>query len=168
MRRAGLLLTAVGLLCWVTACASPDRPEAVWTGPTASGGSTPSAGSDTPAGATPAPVPPTPRPSRSTPTPPPATARPEPTRPAATPPGGGDVPGPLPWGGRTLTGTVERDGGCTMLLVGERRWALTGDVAAGLTPGDRVTVHGGVAPRPAACGDRDLAQALAVNRVEPA
>ncbi|MGN9779630.1 hypothetical protein ACTMS0_28325 [Micromonospora sp. H33] len=117
MRRAAVLLTAVGLLCWLTACSSsPDTPAA---GP-------------------------------------------------GSPSGTGEVPGPLPFGERRLTGTVERAGDCTMLLVGERRWALTGDVAAGLRPGARVTVRGNLATRPAACGDRDLAQTVAVTRVDPA
>ncbi|MER7457670.1 DUF5818 domain-containing protein [Micromonospora sp. NPDC126480] len=81
---------------------------------------------------------------------------------------GGELPGPLPFGARTLTGTVERVGDCTMLLVGGRRWALTGDVAAALSPGDRVTVRGHLAPRPAACGEWDLAQTVAVIRADPA
>lgn len=85
-----------------------------------------------------------------------------------SPSGSDDLPGPLPFGERTLTGTVQRVGHCTMLVVGERRWALTGDVAAALRPGVRVTVRGNLAPRPAACGDRDLAQTVAVVRADPA
>ncbi|RSM69493.1 hypothetical protein DMB66_10870 [Actinoplanes sp. ATCC 53533] len=80
----------------------------------------------------------------------------------------GDVPGPLPWGARTLTGVVERSGECTMLLVGGRRWALTGPEAAALSPGAKVTVRGNLTTRPAGCGDRDLAQTVAVTRVETA
>ncbi|MEU8298631.1 DUF5818 domain-containing protein [Micromonospora sp. NPDC048909] len=159
MRRAGLLLTAVGLVCWVTACASSDLPEAGQS----PAGSTAPAETTPPAAASPSP------PAGSTPPPPPTTRRPVPSRPAAPlPSSGGDVPAPLPWGGRTLTGTVERAGECTMLLVGEHRWALTGAAAADLRPGDRVTVHGNVAPRSAACGERALPRAVAVNRVEPA
>ncbi|WP_157547880.1 hypothetical protein [Micromonospora sp. ATCC 39149] len=63
---------------------------------------------------------------------------------------------------------MERSGGCTTLLVGTRRWALTGEAAEALNPGDRVTVHGALVPRPAACADRDLAQTVAVARVDPA
>ncbi|MFI6262708.1 DUF5818 domain-containing protein [Micromonospora sp. NPDC051006] len=159
MRRAGLLLTAVGLVCWVTACASSDLPAA----------GQPPAGSTAPAGATPPPAASPSPPARATPPPPPTTARPAPSRSATPPPSsGGDVPGALPWGGRTLTGTVERAGECTMLLVGEDRWALTGAAAADLRPGDRVTVHGNVSNRSAACGERALPRAVAVNRVEPA
>ncbi|MCM0677412.1 DUF5818 domain-containing protein [Micromonospora phytophila] len=87
---------------------------------------------------------------------------------APSPPDGGELPGPLPWGGRTLTGTVERVGECTMLLVGARRWALAGSAAQALSPGARVTVHGNLTTRPAACGDLELAQTVAVRRVEPA
>ncbi|PZF99044.1 hypothetical protein [Micromonospora deserti] len=146
MRRVGLLVTAVGLLWWVAACTAPDPPEVTGGASTAPSGPPPSAGS----------------------TAPPATGGPGgPTAPPSSP-GGGEVPGPLPWGGRTLTGTVERVDGCTVLLVGERRWALTGAAAAALRPGDRITVHGGLTPRPAACGDPDVSDALAVNRVEPA
>ncbi|MDM4719082.1 hypothetical protein QTQ03_05530 [Micromonospora sp. WMMA1363] len=86
--------------------------------------------------------------------------------PPPTPSPGGDAVG-MPFGPRTLTGTVERAGDCTMLLVGERRWALTGEAAAALRPGTRVTIRGNLAPRPAACGDRDLAQTVAVTRVDP-
>jgi hypothetical protein len=78
------------------------------------------------------------------------------------------VPGPLPWGTRTLTGVVERSGDCTMLVVGRRRWALTGPKAAALSPGEKVTVRGSLDTRPAGCGDRDLAQTLAVARATPA
>jgi hypothetical protein len=88
--------------------------------------------------------------------------------PAGTPPpvDGAEVPGPLPWGPRTLTGIVERSGDCTLLLVGGRRWALTGEAAATLSQGDRVTVRGSLTTRSAACAD--LAQAIAVARVDPA
>ncbi|SCG48359.1 hypothetical protein GA0070609_2058 [Micromonospora echinaurantiaca] len=157
MRRAFLLLTAIGLGWSMTACSAGDASDPAATG------QPPSA---PPSAATPSPGGPTPPVER-----PPATAppRPTPSPPAATPPpGGGEVPGPLPFGARTLTGTVERAGDCTMLLVGERRWALTGEVAAALRPGARVTVRGNVAPRPAACGDRDLAQTVAVTRADPA
>ncbi|MER7893117.1 hypothetical protein ABTX15_25180 [Micromonospora sp. NPDC094482] len=157
MRRAGLLLTAVGLVCGVTACASSNPPAA----------GQPPAGSTAPGETTPPPAASPSPPARSTP--PPTTDRSAPSRSATPPPSsGGDVPGALPWGGRTLTGTVERVGGCTMLLVGEDRWALTGAVAAELRPGDRVTVHGNPSTRSAACGEQALPRAVAVNRVEPA
>ncbi|MEW2385972.1 DUF5818 domain-containing protein [Micromonospora sp. NPDC047707] len=151
MRRTSVLLTAVGLLCWLSACSSaPDVPQPGASGPSAAG--TPPA----PSG-------------------PAATARPGPSGPpggpsaAPVPSGTGELPGPLPFGARTLTGTVERAGECTMLLVGERRWALSGDAAAALRPGARVTVRGTIAPLPAGCGDReDLAQTVAVTRVDPA
>ncbi|MFI5486187.1 hypothetical protein ACIBXA_17805 [Micromonospora echinaurantiaca] len=153
MRRASVLLAAVGLLCWLTACsAAPDLPEVSGTPtPLPSGSGKPPRPSPSGTGEVPAP---SPSGSGEVPVP--------------SPSGSGEVPGPLPFGARTLTGTVERAGDCTMLLVGERRWALTGDVAAALRPGARVTVRGNVAPRPAACGDRDLAQTVAVTRADPA
>ncbi|MGS2616683.1 hypothetical protein ACVCAH_19455 [Micromonospora sp. LZ34] len=135
MRRASVLLTAIGLVWTMTACSTGEAPEPASTG-----------------------QPPT--------APPPSAAGPSAAAPS--PPGGGEVPGPLPWGGRTLTGTVERAGDCTMLLVGAQRFALTGEVAATLSPGAQVTVHGALTSRPAACGERELAQTMAVNRVEPA
>lgn len=98
----------------------------------------------------------------------PSGVRPSVASPSVPPAPSGDVPGPLPWGARTLTGVVERSGDCTMLLVGGRRWALTGPAAAALSPGAKVTVRGNLTTRPAGCGDRDLAQTVAVTRAEPA
>ncbi|MFI7576030.1 hypothetical protein [Micromonospora sp. NPDC049497] len=165
MRRIPVLLTALGLLCWLTACSTTDDPRAQ------PGGSPPPAGSGPAVPSPPAgtgsvvPSPPAGTGSAPVPASPPAGSVGPPAPPQ---PGGGEVPGPLPFGERTLTGTVERVGDCTMLLVGERRWALTGDAAATLRPGSRVTVRGAVAPLPPACADRDLAQTVAVARVEPA
>jgi hypothetical protein len=55
-----------------------------------------------------------------------------------------------------------------MLVVGKRRWALTGKAVGALVPGAKVTVRGNLAARPPACGDRELAQTVLVNRVDPA
>ncbi|TDC43855.1 hypothetical protein [Micromonospora sp. KC213] len=161
MRRASIVLTAVGVLVLMTACGLAGdpglRPAVPPTGPPpprkASTIEPPPAGGSGVA-------PPT-NPGGSA-------GRPSPDRGggAPPPPSGGEIPGGLPWGGRTLTGTVKRSGGCTMLVVGTRRWALTGAAAEALNPGDRVTVHGALAPRPAACADRDLAQTVAVARVD--
>ncbi|TWJ22165.1 DUF5818 domain-containing protein [Micromonospora endolithica] len=163
MRRVPLLLAAIGLLCWLTACSSaPQRSESSpGTSPPPSGSGPvvpPSAGST---GSPPVSVPPPPAAST---VPPEATGGP----PGAPPTTAGEVPGPLPFGNRTLTGTVERAGECTVLVVGARRWALTGDPVAALRPGSRVTVRGAVTPMPASCTDPELTQAVAVNRVEPA
>jgi hypothetical protein len=155
MRRATVVLSLVGLLLSMVACGSGDpSDDAPGVQPPIVSPSIEPAPSATPTSATP-----TAAPSRSLP-----------VGPAGTPPpaGSGDVPGPLPWGGRTLTGVVERSGDCTMLLVGGRRWALTGEAAATLSPGERVTVQGSLTTRPAACADRDLAQTVAVARVDPA
>ncbi|TDC85758.1 hypothetical protein E1193_01500 [Micromonospora sp. KC606] len=163
MRRASIVLTAVGVLLLMTACGlggDPGPRRAV--PPTGSPPSSPAPTVESPpAGGS----------GVATPTDPVGSAgRPSPGRTGVAPPSppGGEVPGGLPWSGRTLTGTVERSGGCTTLLVGTRRWALTGEAAEALSPGDRVTVHGALAPRPAACADRDLAQSVAVARVDPA
>ncbi|MGN9810108.1 hypothetical protein ACTMSW_12215 [Micromonospora sp. BQ11] len=163
MRRIPVLLTALGLLCWLTACTTGGDDQRAQPG-----------GSPPPAGTGSAVPSPTAVPGSAVPSPPAATgpasvpASPPAGSAVPSPPGGGEVPGPLPFGERTLTGIVERAGDCTMLLVGERRWALTGDAATSLRPGSRVTVRGAVAPMPPACADRDLAQTVAVARVEPA
>lgn len=56
---------------------------------------------------------------------------------------------------RTLTGVVERDGGCTVLVVGERRWPLAGDLASSLTAGSRVSVTGNLTQVPPSCAGED-------------
>jgi hypothetical protein len=74
--------------------------------------------------------------------------------------------------GRTLSGTVQRTGSCTILVVrpgqgpgqGSRRWALTGAVAAGLRVGQSVTVSGHVTPAPPACDGLPVTQAMRVTR----
>ncbi len=162
MRRATVVLSVLGLL-WQTAACSSDGPSTDPSGvqPSVVSPSVPPAPSGTQASE---PAPP------ETAGPPPRVppSRSRPGSPAAPPAPSGDVPGPLPWGARTLTGVVERSGDCTMLLVGKRRWALTGPAAAALRPGDKVTVRGSLTTRPAACGDQDLAQTVAVTRVRPA
>ena len=84
----------------------------------------------------------------------------------ATPPAE-EVPGALPWGARTLTGVVERSGGCTVLVARQRRWVLTGKAVATLVPGAKVTVRGNLTTRPDGCGEADGVQAVAVTRVNP-
>ncbi|EEP70517.1 conserved hypothetical protein [Micromonospora sp. ATCC 39149] len=162
MRRASIVLTAVGLLVLMTACSLGGDP-----GPRPA---VPATGPPPPSKAPTIEPPPAGGSGVAPPTNPGGLAgRPSPRRTGSPlPPSGGDIPGGLPWGGRTLTGAVERSGGCTTLLVGTRRWALTGEAAEALNPGDRVTVHGALVPRPAACADRDLAQTVAVARVDPA
>ncbi len=43
---------------------------------------------------------------------------------------------------RTITGIVARGGGCTVLVAGQVRWVLTGDLAGSLGAGSRFTVAG--------------------------
>ena len=88
--------------------------------------------------------------------------------PAVTTPGGDESQGSLPFGHRRLTGIVERHASCTMLLVGSRRWALSGSVAESLTVGRQVTVEGNLTPTPAACSGQQPAQAVEVTRATPA
>ena len=140
MRRAAIVVSVIGLLWQTAACTSAGPPD-----------DRPPTGS-----------------SSAPPAPPESTSAAPGTTPPAPPSPSGDVPGPLPWGSRTLTGVVERSGDCTMLLVGRRRWALTGPMAAALSPGEKVTVRGSLDTRPAGCGDLDLAQTVAVARVAPA
>jgi hypothetical protein len=102
---------------------------------------------------------------------PPVAASTPPPRPAPTtkgtpmPPPPSEIQNPLPGPERRLTGTVSRSGGCVVLVVGERRWALVGAAAAGLTSGARMRVTGAMAAVPAGC-DADMA--VAVTRAEPA
>jgi hypothetical protein len=67
-----------------------------------------------------------------------------------------------------LTGTVRRTGGCTVLLVGTRRWPLVGDLAASLAAGSRVTVSGGLYPVSGACSATESGPAIRVTSVQPA
>ena len=61
----------------------------------------------------------------------------------------GDVPhDPMQ---RTVTGVVKRQGGCTVLVVGERRWPLTGAIAAALPAGETRRVTGNLTQLPASC-----------------
>lgn len=161
VRAATVVLSVIGLLWQTAACGSTGEPnDRPGRQPSVASPSVPSPPSETPS-----PPPAAPETSSAAPRSTPAQSRPR--TPAPAPPSG-DVPGPLPWGARTLTGVVERSGDCTMLLVGRRRWALTGPAAAALSPGTKVTVRGSLTTRPAGCGDRDLAQTIAVTRAEPA
>ena len=86
---------------------------------------------------------------------------------ASPPPGGaGELPGGLPHGDRTLTGVVERAGGCTLLVVGDRKWALSGTPADNLTVGDRVTVTGQITT--GGCANPEVGRTLIVRRTGPA
>ena len=171
LRRATVVLSAIGLLWQTTACSSADpanqspgaQPSVAQPSVTPPSVAQPSI-PPTPSGAPSSPPPAVPE---STGTAPNAPA--SPSRPASGPtPPSGDVPGPLPFGARTLTGIIERAGDCTMLVVGKRRWALTGKAIGTLTAGAKVTVRGNLAARPPGCGDRDLAQTVQVSRVDPA
>ncbi|WP_203742653.1 hypothetical protein [Actinoplanes cyaneus] len=96
--------------------------------------------------------------------------------PAATPPSGSRRPEPSPGTSRgdpdnpvdrvgapiVLTGTVGNAGGCVVLTVNGRRWALVGAAAARLAGGQTATVRGRPVPVPADC---DAAAALAVDAV---
>ena len=79
-----------------------------------------------------------------------------------------EVPREPMWGTRTLTGTVQRSGTCTMLLVGQRRWALAGPVADGLAAGRRVKVTGHLTPRLAVCTGQETVQTVQVTRAHSA
>ena len=71
---------------------------------------------------------------------------------------------PIP---RRLTGTVERVDGCTILVVGARRWALTGALAGSLAVGSRVTVTGNLTQMPASCSAEE-GPAVQVTKADPA
>ncbi|HYN92794.1 MAG TPA: hypothetical protein VES42_02970, partial [Pilimelia sp.] len=85
--------------------------------------------------------------------------------PAVTPPAGDDRRGDLVHGVRTLTGTVERTGGCVLLRVGAARWELTGAAARTLVAGRRVRVGGAPLPTPPQCGATGV---FVVSRWTPA
>jgi hypothetical protein len=92
----------------------------------------------------------------------------------ADPPDPGSPPAVLPTDvpvdpvERVLTGTVRRTGSCTVLLVGDRRWPLIGDLAGGLIAGRRVTVSGPVYPLSGACSAAGRGPAIRVTSVQPA
>ena len=71
---------------------------------------------------------------------------------------------PIP---RTVTGVVERPAGCTVLVVGQNRFVLSGDMAATLTVGSRMTVTGNLTFRPSTCPG-ETGQVLQVIRAIPA
>ncbi len=174
VRRATVVLSVIGLLWQTAACSSadpaPDAQPATARPSIAQPSATQPSVPPKPGGAPSSPPPAAPESTRTapdaTPLPPRPTSGSTPT--AGSTPASGDVPGPLPFGARTLTGVVERAGDCTMLVVGKRRWALTGGAAGALVPGAKVTVRGNLAARPPGCGDRELAQTVQVNRVDPA
>jgi hypothetical protein len=85
---------------------------------------------------------------------------------AAPTPSAGELPGGLPFGERTLTGTVERAGECAMLRVGERLWGLTGTPVTGLRDGQEVTVVGQVTTPEPTCGP-EVTRGLVVQRALP-
>jgi hypothetical protein len=111
-----------------------------------------------------------------------AAPRPDPSSPPATkaPPrstptpdrGGGpadkELPEPLPLPNRAISGTVQRVGPCTVLLVGQRRWALLGPLAAQLKVGQRVRISGPPARVPSMCRRVEVYQAIQVARADSA
>ena len=172
VRTATLILGMLGLL-WQTAACSADsgndgpgaQPPAASPSFSPESGrapSTPPAASASPA----TPVSPASPPDTPDPATPPTSTTPTSTTPASTTPAE-EVPGALPWGARTLTGVVERSGGCTVLVARQRRWVLTGRAVATLVPGAKVTVRGNLTTRPDGCGEADGVQAVAVTRVNP-
>ena len=129
---------AVGL----TAGCTSAGPVTGTPSPSGSGGSGPSA-------------------ARSTAPPPTSSGAPAP---GVTASPGSELPyDPIP---RTLTGSVERSGGCTVLVVGARRWALTGALAGSLTVGSRVTVTGNLIQVPDSCS-AEQGPAVQVTRLMP-
>jgi len=67
---------------------------------------------------------------------------------------------------QVLTGTVERIGLCTVLIVGDRRLPLVD--ADAVLPGSRVTVRGSPVSVPSPCSGVGVGQALRVTTVRPA
>jgi hypothetical protein len=143
---AGLLVTVVTVGGCTGGDAAPPTPAPSTSGPSTV---TPSASAQDGVGTAPL---------RTTPPP-----KPRPTSGATVPPS--EIPGPLPGPERRLTGTVDRAGGCAVLVVGERRWALLGRSADRLAAGARIRVSGRLTALPPGC-DADMA--VAVTRVEPA
>lgn len=81
------------------------------------------------------------------------------------PPPPSEIQNPLPGPERRLTGTINRSGGCTVLVVGTRRWALVGHGVTTLTDRARMRVTGTLTTVPTGCA-ADMA--LSVTRAEPA
>ena len=71
---------------------------------------------------------------------------------------------PMP---RTVTGIVERTGGCTILVVGQGRFVLVGDIAGYLSVGSTMRVTGNLTNRPPTCAG-ETGQELQVTSATPA
>lgn len=67
---------------------------------------------------------------------------------------------------RTVMGVVRREGGCTVLVVGERRWPLTGPLAAALPVGETRKVAGNLTQLPGSCPN-ETGPAIEVTAVSP-
>jgi hypothetical protein len=87
---------------------------------------------------------------------------------AATTPPGDDRQGDPVRGIRTVTGRVERIGGCTTLVVEAQRWALVGPVAISLKADEIVQVTGHLSQEPAECSRLNPTATLRVTRAGPA
>lgn len=160
VRTATLILGMLGLLWQTAACsADPGKDGPGAQPPAVSPAVSPSLSPESGRAPSTSPAPP------ASPGSPPGT--PDPATPPASTPSAEEVPGALPWGARTLTGVVERSGGCTVLVARQRRWVLTGKAVATLVPGAKVTVRGNLTTRPDGCGEADGVQAVAVTRVNP-
>ena len=77
-----------------------------------------------------------------------------------------DRPGDLVRGTRTVTGTVERDEGCTSLRVGTQQWALVGMMAASLEVGTTVRVAGQLTQASSGCASLNPVATLQVSSVQ--
>jgi hypothetical protein len=149
MRGRSALLAAVVAALLTTGCGSSTAPA---TAP-------PATRSPAPSGAA-VPSPPASPPGPASPSdrqPPPSGTQPAPT--GRDPEQGRDLVGaPI-----VLTGTVAVRGGCVLLDVDGRWWALVGTPAAGLTDGHKVTVRGRPAPVPAGCAGTSALRVHAVT-----
>ena len=67
---------------------------------------------------------------------------------------------------RTVIGVVRRAGECTVLVVGERRWPLTGALAAALPVGETRKVTGNLTQLPGSCPN-ETGPAIEVTAVSP-
>ena len=97
----------------------------------------------------------------------PKTAAPRPPATKAPPNPGRERPSPRPMG-PTMTGVVERDGSCTILVAGSKRWALMGAPAESLAVGAKVSVTTNAAAMPPGCAGRPELPAVLVLRATPA
>jgi hypothetical protein len=70
--------------------------------------------------------------------------------------------------GPIMTGVVERDGSCTILVAGSKRWALMGAPAETLAVGAKVSVTTNAAAMPPGCAGRPELPAVLVLRATPA